>query len=125
MRLRSLLAALAFSGLATPVAQAADLPYTKAPPMVPVPIWTWTGFYVGANVGWGFVDGDRFGVHDTAGGIVTAVGTPAFLGDFGNLDGDGVTVGGQIGYNWQIGGWVFGVEGDINWADISSGFTGF
>jgi hypothetical protein len=36
------------------VASAADLaarPYTKAPPMVVDPVFNWTGFYIGAQVG--------------------------------------------------------------------------
>jgi outer membrane immunogenic protein len=121
MRLRSTLAALAISGLATTTAQAADLPSMKGPPLAPIYAFTWTGFYIGANVGWGFVDSDVVGVHDNVGVVF---GAPTFLGNFGSLDGDGVTLGVQAGYNWQVGGWVFGVEGDINWADINSGFTG-
>jgi outer membrane immunogenic protein len=42
-------------GMAAP-ATAADLaPYTKAPPPAPyvAPIYDWTGFYIGANGGWG------------------------------------------------------------------------
>ena len=42
-------------GMAAP-ASAADLaarPYTKAPPPMIAPIYDWTGFYIGANGGWG------------------------------------------------------------------------
>ena len=82
------------------VANAADLPrpiYTKAPPMV-APYYNWTGFYVGINGGggWGTSTWDSTGGFDSSGGLV----------------------GGTVGYNWQMGTWVLGVEGDIDWADI-------
>jgi len=88
--------------------------YTKAPPAV-VAIYDWSGFYIGANGGWGnnhsswnFVGIGREGSHDASGG----------------------TVGGQIGYRWQMGPIVFGVEGQGNWADfkgsnVSLQFPGF
>jgi outer membrane immunogenic protein len=38
-------------GMATPASAAR--PYTKAPPPVVAPIYDWTGFYIGANGGWG------------------------------------------------------------------------
>lgn len=90
----------------TAVASAADLaarPYTKAPPPVAA-VYNWTGFYVGVNGGggWGRTDW-----------TFTAVGTTA------NHDTSGGLAGGQIGYNWQMGGpWVFGVEADGDWANI-------
>jgi outer membrane immunogenic protein len=96
-------------GAAAP-ALAADLaarPYTKAPAMVAA-IYDWSGFYIGINGGggsshatWDFVGVGREGSHDATGG----------------------TVGGQIGYRWQSGQWVFGVEGQGNWADFSGDNT--
>jgi outer membrane immunogenic protein len=82
------------------LANAADLPqpmYTKAPPIA-TPYYNWTGFYVGINGGggWGRTNWDSLGGFDTSGGMV----------------------GGTIGYNWQTGPWVLGLEGDIDWADI-------
>jgi len=90
--------------LASPV-MAADLaarPYTKAPPMMAA-IYDWSGFYIGINGGGGFshsnwdVGGVSAGSHDSSGG----------------------TVGGQIGYRWQTGPMVFGLEAQGNWADFS------
>ena len=85
---------------------AADLPartYTKAPPMV-VAAYDWSGFYAGLNGGggwahtcWNLASGLSEGCHDANGG----------------------TVGGQVGYRWQTGPIVFGVEAQGNWADIS------
>ena len=98
-------------GMAAP-ATAADLaarPYTKAPPPMVAPIYDWTGFYIGANGGWGqshscwdFVD--PFGVN---------------LAD-GCRDRSGGLFGGQIGYRWQASQWVFGLEAQGDWADLSN-----
>jgi outer membrane immunogenic protein len=87
-------------------ASAADLPSTKAPVAVPVmALYSWTGFYMGANIGYAFVNSDRVG-------MTTAPAGP-FIGTFGNARGDGVVGGLQIGYNWQSANWVFGLEADI------------
>jgi outer membrane immunogenic protein len=71
-------------------------------------VYDWSGFYIGINGGggsshasWDFVGVGREGSHDATGG----------------------TVGGQIGYRWQSGQWVFGVEGQGNWADFSGDNT--
>lgn len=88
---------------AVPAANAADMGRrmpTKAPAYVE-PIYTWTGFYAGINGGWGFGSSDWSNV----------AGTNSF-------DIDGGLVGGTVGYNWQRGQWVFGLEGDIDWSDI-------
>ena len=96
-------------GMGAP-ASAADLaarPYTKAPPPVVAPIYDWTGFYIGGNGGWGqsnsCVNFDVFGV-DFADGCRSR---------------SGGLVGGQIGYRWQANQWVFGVEAQGDWADLS------
>jgi outer membrane immunogenic protein len=92
---------------------AADLaarPYTKAPPMVAAAIYDWSGFYIGVNGGGGWS-------HDST--SVLGVGD-------GSHDASGGTVGGQIGYRWQTGPVVFGIEAQGNWADLSgSHVSGF
>ncbi|PZA11991.1 hypothetical protein DNX69_08150 [Rhodopseudomonas palustris] len=106
-------------------AMAADLaarPYTKAPPMIPA-LYNWSGFYVGANGGWG----TSRNCWDFAG---TAAAPLAANVSEGCHDASGGTVGGQIGYNWQMGTWVFGLEAQGNWADfkgsnISTSFPAF
>jgi len=93
-------------------ASAADLaarPYTKAPPMVAA-MYDWSGFYIGANGGWGS--------SHKCWDVTTALGVtiPAFRE--GCHDATGGTVGGQIGYRWQAAAWVFGLEAQGNWADF-------
>jgi outer membrane immunogenic protein len=76
-------------------------------PVAPVPYYNWTGFYVGVNGGggWGQSNWDAPGVA---------------TGDF-NLSGG--LVGGTLGYNYQVGQAVFGIEGDIDWSSIKGSST--
>src|SRR5262245_11207338 len=104
--------------LLTGAASAADLaarPYAKAPVM-PVAVYNWTGFYIGANGGGGWADKDWNIFNDGIGPIV-----PAFRE--GSHTASGATVGGQIGYRWQASNWVFGLEAQGNWADFSGSNT--
>jgi len=101
-------ASLIALGAAAP-AVAADLaarPYTKAPPMIAA-LYDWSGFYIGANGGWGS-SRNCWDFLPVAGGVASE----------GCHDASGGTVGGQIGYRWQAGTWVFGVEAQGNWADF-------
>ena len=96
---------------------AADLgarPYTKAPP-VAVAVYDWTGFYVGANGGWG--------TSHNCSTNTAVLGIPVPPTALGCHDADGGTVGGQIGYRWQAGNWVFGLEAQGNWADFNGSNT--
>src|SRR5580693_6729909 len=104
-------AGLVALAIATP-ASAADLaahPYTKAPPPVVAPIYDWSGFYIGANGGWGQSRNcvDFF----NATGIDFADGC---------RERSGGLVGGQLGYRWQFNQFVVGVEGQGDWADLSN-----
>lgn len=122
-----LLSSVALVGL-TAGALAADLPSRRAPaPYVAVPVFTWTGFYVGVNAGYGFSTGsDRaFGqpgnlfAPSVPGFAVNAPGGATFLtGNRGNRD--GFVGGGQVGYNYQVGSYVFGLEGDIQYTDFGN-----
>jgi outer membrane immunogenic protein len=112
-------------------ATAADLPRRAAPPVfAPVPIFTWTGFYVGVNAGYGFGDEDDNNLGSyflPAGSVINSPGTAGtltVLNGFGfnnDNDNEGFVGGGQIGYNYQIGSFVIGVEADIQWADLGGG----
>jgi len=102
-------ASLIALGAAAP-ASAADLaarPYTKAPPMVAA-VYDWTGFYIGANGGWG-----------SSRSSWDSIAPNLLVGPEGSHDATGGTVGGQVGYRWQAGTWVFGLEAQGNWADFS------
>jgi outer membrane immunogenic protein len=70
---------------------------TKAPPAY-VP-FSWTGFYIGANGGYGF-------------------GRSKWSGLPSSFDVKGGLFGGQVGYNWQFGQFVYGLEGDGDWTDL-------
>jgi len=86
---------------------AADLPartYTKAPVYVD-PGYNWSGFYLGANVGYSWGRSSSTLSLIDAGAIVNSAST--------SFDMNGVIGGGQIGYNWQNSNWVFGLEADI------------
>ncbi|MBB4381405.1 outer membrane protein [Bradyrhizobium sp. SBR1B] len=118
MKKNLLLAAVSLVALgATAPALAADLaarPYTKAPPAAIAAVYDWSGFYIGVNGGGGSAD--------TSWNLVN-------FGAEGSHNSTGGTVGGQVGYRWQSGQFVFGLEGQGNWADFSgdniSGITGF
>src|SRR3978361_1619505 len=105
-----LLSSVALLGL-TAGAFAADLPSRRvAPaPYVAVPVFTWTGFYVGVNAGYGFSDNDRNN------GSYYGAGTTYYGNDSSR---DGFVGGGQIGYNYQIGNFVIGIEADAQYADL-------
>jgi outer membrane immunogenic protein len=98
-------------------ALAADLaakPYVKAPVMVD-PVWSWTGFYVGANGGysWGRSRSDVTYTNTATGAVIAP---PAGSITSASFDMNGGVAGGQAGYNWQSANWVFGIEGDLNWS---------
>jgi outer membrane immunogenic protein len=86
-------------------AMAADMP-VKARPM-PAPVLSWTGPYIGLQGGYVSHEGE----FETTNGFLG--GDPAVTRTFDRTEG-GVFGGGHLGYNWQAGRWVFGVEGDLN-----------
>lgn len=103
-------AALALLGSAS-IASAADLP-VKAPMVAPTPMNDWSGFYVGIHGGYGWNGTNDWEAEGTL------IGTNNLTGG-SNWDAmKGGLAGGQIGYNWQMNRWVFGVQGDGSWADI-------
>jgi outer membrane immunogenic protein len=110
------------SAFGVSAASAADMP-VKAPPIVLV-IWTWTGFYIGGNVGGAWND-TRDDVYPT-GCFLTNVACGGGTAnpqrsDSVRLNGSGFTGGLQAGYNWQRDRIVWGIEGDINYLGINDG----
>jgi outer membrane immunogenic protein len=115
----ALLATVAVIGF-TSVAPAADLP-TKAPVYkapVATPLPSWTGFYLGLNAGyaWGKSDPTLIG---SAGTALPVLFTETFGGP-PSLNPRGFIGGGQAGYNWQTGHWVFGAEVDFSGLDAKA-----
>jgi len=96
-KLLLLSAVVALLGSVNP-GRAADLS-VKAPPPIPVPIFTWTGFYLGANIGGAWAQRN---ITDIFGNNFNQSSSGRFIG------------GGQLGYNWQTGNFVLGIEGDID-----------
>lgn len=102
MQIRSLLFAAALCGAPLAAAHAADLstPPAKAPAYAapPIYVYTWTGFYLGGSLGGAWSHANW---TDPVSGLSDNVSSSGFMG------------GGQFGYNWQIGPWVLGAEGDF------------
>jgi outer membrane immunogenic protein len=104
---RAFLIAATLSLAATSQVLAADLPPAAAPPprapaayLPPPPLFSWTGFYLGINGGYGF--GQSSWTNPT-------------LPPTGNFNTSGFLIGGTLGANYQIGSFVIGLEGDGDW----------
>ncbi len=86
-------------------AQAADIPrpvYKGYRPVVAY--YNWTGFYTGINAGYGF-------------------GKSSWSASAVDTKPDGFLIGGTLGYNYQMGSWVWGIEGDIAWSNMKGDAT--
>ena len=100
-------ASLGVLGLMSP-AFGADLPtYSKAP-TISAPVYDWTGVYFGAFGGGGY------GNHN----INNSLGNTGNADFTANYSSTGGIAGGELGYNWQSGLYVVGVEGDLFWSGI-------
>lgn len=100
-------AALALSaGLVS--ANAADIQQRSMPTKAPAyvqPVYNWTGPYIGISGGYGWGNSDFSGVG-------------------GSVDPSGGLFGATLGYNWQMGTLVTGIEGDISWSGLSDSSGG-
>lgn len=102
-------AALSGSALAADLAEPVDSAYD------------WSGFFIGAHVGYGGANvSGQYDIDD-----VNFVGETFVNDDAGpfDLDAEGFLGGGQIGYNWQSGSFVLGIEGDVTYTDWSDSLT--
>jgi outer membrane immunogenic protein len=96
-------------------ASAADSPVPRAPvapvASAPAAIYTWTGFYIGGQVG--------------AGVSRSSWSDPMTGGNNTFTSGAGLLGGGQVGANYQWNALVLGVEGDFNWAGLKGSGSDF
>jgi outer membrane immunogenic protein len=110
------LSGLAFGALIAPAIAADIAPYYKD---VPAPICGWCGFYVGANAGYAWSNAAAVdtttanvssiaGLNGDIGGAIATQGTGSV-----SPKSDSFVAGGQLGYNWQGGNIVYGLETDI------------
>ena len=101
--LRAAIAGMAILAMPS-LGYAADLPRAAPPVYMPamVPVYNWTGFYLGGNIGYAWRSTEITGI---------------FGANLGDLSNDRFIFGGQMGYNWQINQFVLGVEWDFDWAD--------
>jgi outer membrane immunogenic protein len=107
---KALIVVLGLISVASAPARAADLA-AKTPPG-PLAVYDWSGFFIGGNVGGG--SGPKCWTNSFAGGAPTIPSVSE-----GCNDATGPLLGGQIGYRWQLMNWVFGVEAQADWANLS------
>jgi outer membrane immunogenic protein len=117
---RLLIGISAAASLLATGALAADLPvkapvYTKAPAYAE-PVFTWTGFYLGGNLGYSWGNSDNSTTLDR---FLTGLPLPGTLigTNTGSNNANGVIGGAQAGYNWQMSNWLLGLETDIQGSD--------
>jgi len=105
MKTKLILAGIAALLMAPFAAQAADLPQPYKSPAYVAPLAaSWSGFYVGINGGYGF-------------------GTSDWDHPAVSPDPKGGMAGGTVGYNFQTGTWVWGIEGDLDWSGMKGDAT--
>ena len=111
-------------------ALAADMAVKAVPYTAPVPVFSWTGFYAGANAGYAW--GTSQIVAGLGGAWVNYLGVPGALDpDYAGvtsaatrtLHPSSFTSGVQAGYNYQINRFVIGVEADANYLGLRKSYT--
>jgi outer membrane immunogenic protein len=104
-----LLASVGALALTGSVAFAADYPTHAPPPVYLPPIFTWTGIYVGGQIGYGWGSYTFADPFDNAFGTTGLGGSPS-----------GVIGGAHVGYNYQVNQFVFGLEGTVDGTSVSN-----
>ncbi len=129
------IASLAVAG----AANAADIPrpaYKAPPPPVVAPIYNWSGIYIGGHVGAGWGNKWWNTTETTICELFSDIGAcsnpespfnPNNLNivpgnSLGTTSVDGFLGGGQVGFNWQTGLFVWGVEADASWTNMKGQF---
>lgn len=114
---------VAVSAIALTQTASADMPVraTAAPAVAP---YNWTGFYAGLNAGVGWSDA-AFGITpiDQWLGFGSA-SVPFLIATNRTVRANGLMIGGQAGYNYQINRFVLGIEGDFDFYNAEETFTG-
>ncbi|AXA43262.1 outer membrane protein [Rhizobium leguminosarum] len=116
MRYKTVSLTLAVIVAASSLAIAAD-PFEAAPAPEAPDTFSWSGFYVGVNAGYGFGADGNISSEGQLGPNIANIATGARPGSV-DLDRNGILGGGQIGYNWQAGSFVYGLEADISFTDL-------
>ena len=108
--------AIALLGSVSATAFAADLPSRKEAPVyiAPAPVFSWTGFYVGAEFGGQWGQNSTSLVNNYTGNTLLTTGS---------YNTSGVVGGGLVGYNYQINQFVLGVEGDLTGSSNQGRFS--
>jgi outer membrane immunogenic protein len=108
----------ALATMAVP-ASAADMLVKKAPPRAPLPVWSWTGFYIGGHIGGAWAKSDWF--EDAA---LSGAGGPFPGFQDASISSSSFIGGGQIGYDYQTGWAVFGIQADADLASLNGTVRG-
>ena len=112
------------------------MPSRRAPPVYiapPLPVFTWSGAYIGINAGYAFDGYHRYSLTGNTAATAATLAAGRVPTAFQTRD-DGFTGGAQIGYNYQLGGLgipgvglggglgglVIGVEADAAYTDLNS-----
>lgn len=111
---KSLLGFVAIGAIIATPALAADMGMpVKAPPAPVAPVYSWTGFYIGGELGGGWAS-------ETVAIVTQTSATPGFpVGFSSTRDLSGFLGGVNAGYNYQINQFVIGIDGDYTWADLT------
>jgi outer membrane immunogenic protein len=111
MMIRRLLLPIAAAAAVAGPAVAADLPYAQGPSAyTPVPIFTWTGLYLGGHIGYAWDNNNLTGWG------------PYYAFSGVNYAPSGVIGGAHVGYNFQFNQIVFGLEGDVDGTGVNKSY---
>ncbi|MFS8038822.1 outer membrane protein [Xanthobacter sp. AM11] len=115
--MKTLALALASVAVLSAPVLAADLAMKYPVKTLQAPVFSWTGFYIGANVGYGGGDPSATAVTASAGALVSY--------ETASLNSSGFFAGGQVGYNYQFANnVVLGLETDLQWSGVQARVSG-
>jgi outer membrane immunogenic protein len=117
--MKKFLASASFVVLGAASAMAADLPMKAAPYVAPVPVFSWTGCYIGVHAGAGVMRDTATNPNNFEG---ASRNSRLSSGNGNGETGTGALAGGQLGCNYQDGNWVIGVEGEGYWTGLKDKF---